>query len=138
MGGGSTRGAMASAMIEASRRDAEPSDDELSDASHVGEFEESESSISSLPDDDDDTDVRRRAPVKKAVAKKAAKSDTAAADGGGKCVTGGGVFHMRPLPGPKPFACDICANSFQQKKSLYRHIKEVHKLKLIFVDGDGM
>lgn len=123
---------MASAMIEASRR-AEHSDDELiSDGNDIDEFEE-ESSISSLNESDDEP--KQPEAKGRGKAKKASKENGVVSKS--KTPISGGVFHMRPLPGVKPFTCEICSNVFQQKKSLYRHIKEVHKLKLVFVDGDG-
>ena len=132
---------MAGAMIEAAR-DADRfsgednSDDETND---LDEFEE-ESSISSLPSDDDD---EQRIDDQQNRASNSSKSDNVSIENiahESKQVVAGGVYRMKPLPrleGEKPYQCDICKNSFQQKKSVYRHIKEVHKMTLIFVDDNG-
>ena len=47
------------------------------------------------------------------------------------------VFRMRPLdkmPGSSLFACELCNKTFQVKHTVYRHIKEVHRKMIIFVD----
>ena len=125
---------MAGAMIEAAREADRFSAEENSDDSNdLDDFEE-ESSISSLPTDEDDEPIGANIPNK---LNNAIEYDNFPEVEESKAGT---IYKMKPLPklqGTKPYQCDICKNSFQQKKSVYRHIKEVHKMTLIFVDDNG-
>ena len=49
------------------------------------------------------------------------------------------VFRMKPLdriPGSTNYACELCNKQFQVKHTVYRHIKEVHRKMIIFVDDN--
>ena len=47
------------------------------------------------------------------------------------------VYRMQPIdkvPGEAFFACPLCNKTFQAKHTVYRHIKEVHRKMIVFVD----
>lgn len=50
-------------------------------------------------------------------------------------------YYMKPPEkvddGPKPFRCDLCDKRFQEKSSVYRHIKEVHRKIIVLMGEDG-
>jgi hypothetical protein len=48
-----------------------------------------------------------------------------------------GVFRMKPLgkvPGTNLYGCELCNKTFQVKHTVYRHIKEVHRKMIVYVD----
>lgn len=50
------------------------------------------------------------------------------------------IYRMKPLerdPSGNFFPCPLCSKTFNVKHTVYRHIKEVHRKVIIFLDSEG-